>query len=185
MASLVRCRACGYVMEERKVGRVCPACGLRRSVFQPYEDKISPTRRFLLNFDAHPILVHFPQTFASILPPLVAVNLLFPRFYGQELTGVICFTALVLPLTSLGALASGLFDARLKLKRLGTPALIRKASIGSSLLLLSGANGLLVAFRGFQSEARIYVLAISLACFVCAVLLGMMGKRLIPVMMPG
>jgi rubredoxin/O-antigen/teichoic acid export membrane protein len=172
MASLVRCRACGYVMEERKVGRVCPACGLRRSVFQPYEDKISPTRRFLLNF-------------ASILPPLVAVNLLFPRLYGQELTGVICFTALVLPLTSLGALASGLFDARLKLKRLGTPALIRKASIGSSLLLLSGANGLLVAFRGFQSEARIYVLAISLACFVCAVLLGMMGKRLIPVMMPG
>jgi hypothetical protein len=167
------------------VGGVCPACGLKRSVFEPYEDKVSRRRRFLLDLDSHPILVHFPQTFASILPPLILAHLLFPTFYGQELVAVISFTALVLPLGSVGALASGLFDAKLKLKRLGTPALIRKIAAGSALLLISAANALIVAFQGFRPQTRVYVLALSLACLVCAVLLGMMGKKLIPVIMRG
>ena len=72
MSQLVRCRACGYIIKERKLGEVCPACGLKRSVFQ-----------------------------------------------------------------------------------------------------------------GYRPETRIYVLALSLACLVCAVLLGMMGKKLIPVIMRG
>ncbi len=185
MSQLVRCRACGYIIKERNLGEVCPACGLKRSVFEPYERKVSPRRQFLLDLDSHPILVHFPQTFASILPPLILANLLFPAFYGQELVAVISFTTLVLPLTSMGAVASGLFDAKLKLKRLGTPALIRKIAAGSALLLISAANALIVAFQGFRPQTRIYVLALSLACLVCAVLLGMMGKKLIPVIMRG
>lgn len=185
MSPLVRCKACGYVMQERKLGKVCPACGFRRSVFEPYKEKISPRRSFLLNLDAHPILVHFPQTFASILPLLILVDLLLPTFYPQELTAVICFTALVLPLSAVGALGSGLFDAKLKLKRLGVPALIRKIVAGCGLLLFSGAGGLVVALAGFRPETRIYLLALSLTSFVCAVLLGMMGKRLIPAILPG
>ena len=90
-----------------------------------------------------------------------------------------------LPLGSVGALASGLFDAKLKLKRLGTPALVRKAVAGSALLLISAANALVVLFQAFRTETRIYVLALSLACLVCAVLLGMMGKKLIPVIVRG
>jgi uncharacterized membrane protein len=171
-------------MKERKLGGACPACGLRRSVFEPYEERISPGRSFLLNLDSHPILVHFPQAFASILPPLILANLLFPTFYGQELVVVTSFIALVLPLTAVGAFASGLLDAKVKLKRLGTPALIRKIVIGSALLLCSTANGLVVASQGFQPETQICVLALSLASFVCAVLLGMMGKKLIHVIMP-
>ena len=185
MSQLVRCRACGYTIKEQKLGEVCPACGLKRSVFEPYEDKVSPRRRFLLDLDSHPILVHFPQTFASILPPLIVANLLLPAFYGPELIAVISFTALVLPLTSLGALASGLFDAKLKLKRLGTPALLRKAAAGGALLLISAGNALIVLFQGYRPQTRIYVLTLSLACLACAVLLGMMGKKLIPVIMRG
>ena len=185
MSKLVRCRACGYILEERKVGEVCPACGLKRSVFEPYEDKVSRRRRFLLDLDFHPILVHFPQTFASILPPLILANLLFPAFYAEQLVAVISFAALVLPLGCVGALASGLFDAKLKLKRLGTPAVIRKIAAGSALLLISAANALIVASLGFRPQTRVYVLALSLACLVCAVLLGMMGKKLIPVIMRG
>jgi hypothetical protein len=172
-------------MKESKLGEVCPACGLKRSVFEPYEDKVSPRRRFLLDLDAHPILVHFPQTFASILPPLILANLLLPAFFRDELMAVISFTALVLPLTSVGALASGLFDAKLKLKRLDTPALVRKAAVGSALLLISAANALIVVFQGYRPQTRIYVLVLSVACLACAVLLGMMGKKLIPVIMRG
>ena len=185
MSQLVRCRACGYIIQERKVGEVCPACGLKRSVFEPYEDKVAPRRRFLIDLDSHPILVHFPQTFASILPPLILANLLFPTFYAKELVAVICFTALVLPLGCVGALASGLFDAKLKLKRLGTPALIRKIAAGSALLLISTANALIIVFQGFRPQTRLFILVLSLACLACAVLLGMMGKRLIPVIMRG
>lgn len=185
MSSLVRCKACNYIIQERKLGEVCPACGFRRSVFEPYEDKVSPRRRFLLNLDLHPILVHFPQTFASILPPLILANLLFPSFYARELAAVTSFMALLLPLTTVGAFASGLFDARIKLKRLGPPALIRKIAAGSALLLFSAVGGLIVALQGFAPETRLYVLLLSLASLACAVLLGMMGKKLIPTVLPG
>ena len=185
MPSLVRCKACGYIIQERKLGKVCPACGLRRSVFEPYEDKVSPRRRFLLDLDLHPILVHFPQTFASILPPLILANLLLPSFYAQELAAVTSFSALLLPVTTVGAFLSGLFDARIKLKRLSPPALIRKISAGSALLLFSTGGGLIVALQGFTPETRIYVLLLSLASFACAVSLGAMGKKLIPTILPG
>ena len=185
MSVLVRCKACGYIMKQHKVGAVCPACGLRSKVFESYEDKVSPRRRFLLDFDAHPILIHFPQTFTSILPPLIIANLLFPWFYGEALVAVIVFTALVLPPAAIGAIASGLFDARLKLKKVTTPALLRKIAAGVGMLVFSSANALLILLRGFGAETRIIVLALALACLVCAVSLGMMGKRLIPVILPG
>jgi hypothetical protein len=172
-------------MKEQKLGEICPACGLKRSVFEPYKDPVSPRRRFLIDLDSHPILVHFPQTFASILPPLILANLLFPAFYAKELAAVISFTALVLPLTCVGALASGMFDAKLKLKRLGTPALIKKSAAGFALLLTSAANALVIVLEGFRPQTRLLVLTLSLACLVCAVLLGMMGKKLIPVIMRG
>jgi len=184
MSALVRCRACGYVMRESRVGEVCPACGFKRSVFQPYEEKISPWRRRLLDLDAHPILVHFPQALGSMLPPLVVLNLVLPDFYGPELQAVIAFVALVLPLSVLGALASGLFDGRLKFKRLGTPALVRKIAVGAALVVLSTTNAILVVAAGYQA-VQFYVLGLSLASFVCAVLLGMMGKRLLGCILPG
>ncbi|MBN2023245.1 MAG: hypothetical protein JW809_10690 [Pirellulales bacterium] len=183
MSALVRCRACGYVMREVKVRDVCPACGFKKSVFQPHEEKISPRRRFLLDLDAHPILVHFPQCFASILPPLVAVHLLLPDFYGPELAAVIGFVSLVLPLSVVGAIASGLFDASLKLKRLDTPALVCKIAAGVALLLLSAANTLLILLWGL-APAKLFILGLSLGCLVCAILLGMMGKKLIAAILP-
>ncbi len=185
MSPLVRCKACGYLMKQRKLGKVCPACGLRSSVFEPYQEKISARRSFLLNLDLHPILVHFPQSFASILPPLILTQLLLPTFYREQLIAVTSFTALVLPLTTAAAFAAGLFDAKIKLKRLVMPALIRKIAAGSALLLFSAANGLVVALHGYNGETQVYVLALSVASFVCAVLLGMMGKKLIPAILPG
>jgi len=172
-------------MKEVKLGEVCPACGLRRSVFEPYEDKVSARRRFILDLDLHPILVHFPQTLATILPPLIVATILFPTFYGQELLVVAGFTALVLPAAAVGALISGLIDARVKLKTLRTPALVRKIAAACSLLAFSAVNALIVAFYGCQPGNRVWILALSVASFLCAVLLGMMGKRLIPVIRPG
>ena len=35
MKKYVRCKACGYIMEEGKVGDRCPACGAPRAALVP------------------------------------------------------------------------------------------------------------------------------------------------------
>ncbi len=185
MSQLVRCKACGYIMRERRVRKVCPACGLPKKVFEPYAERISPTMSLILNLDLHPILVHFPQAFASILPFLAVATIWFRTVYCDELTVVLCFTAIALPVTTLGAFVSGLVDAKTKLKRLTTPALIKKMTAGAALFLFSAGNALIIVRAGYVPGTRVYVLLLSIASLVCAVLLGMMGKKLIPVIMAG
>ncbi|MEE9602191.1 MAG: hypothetical protein V3V75_02735, partial [Thermoguttaceae bacterium] len=140
MAQLLRCKACGYLIREDKLRKVCPACGLRRKIFEPYEPRISAWRSFILDLDLHPILVHFPQAFCTILPLLVLGRIAMPSFYAQQLDAVIQFTVLLLPLTVVGAILSGLIDAKVKLKRLRNPAPLRKIITGNLLLALSIAN---------------------------------------------
>ena len=50
---LVRCRPCGYVMKKSELDKigVCPACGLPHNVFEPYREKVSPKRLFILSLD--------------------------------------------------------------------------------------------------------------------------------------
>lgn len=46
---LVRCRPCGYVMKKVHSEReFVPACGLPHTVFEPYREKVSAKRLFLL-----------------------------------------------------------------------------------------------------------------------------------------
>jgi len=185
MAQLLRCKACGYLIREDKLRKVCPACGLRRKIFEPYEPRISAWRSFILDLDLHPILVHFPQAFCTILPLLVLGRIAMPSFYAQQLDAVIQFTVLLLPLTVVGAILSGLIDAKVKLKRLRNPAPLRKIIVGTLLLALSVANAAVVSLGGFDQTTRLYVLLLSSATLACAVLLGMMGKKLIAAILPG
>ena len=57
---LVRCRPCGYVMKKSELDKVgvCPACGLPHTVFEPYREKVSANRLFILGLDIHPIVIH-------------------------------------------------------------------------------------------------------------------------------
>ena len=185
MPEFVRCKPCGYVSRKDALRRVCPACGAALSAFEPYEDRVSAARRLILNLDLHPILVHAPQTFAAFLPGLVAVAMLFPSLYPAELRAVVCFTALVLPLSVIGAILSGLLDGKVKFKRLGVPLVVRKIVIGACLLMISTVNGAIVLAGGFQDGTRLLVLSLGVASLVCAVLLGVTGKKLILPILPG
>jgi MFS-type transporter involved in bile tolerance (Atg22 family) len=91
---------------------------------------------------------------------------------------------LALPLAAVGAIASGLLDAKVKLKRLDAPALIRKMAAGSALVSFSAVGALVVALQGFRPRVQTYALALSLGFFICAVLLGSMGKKPIPAILP-
>lgn len=185
MPQLVRCKPCGYVSREDKLGKVCPACGASLKAFEPYEDKVSPRRRFILNLDLHPILIHAPQTFAAILPLVVLVGILFPAFYASQVIAVAAFTALILPPAVLGAIFSGLVDGKVKMKKLTTPLLLRKIALGCCLLAVSSANAAIIIVGGFQPGTKLWVLFFSAASFVCAVLLGRTGKQLILPILPG
>ena len=64
MKTMIRCKACGYIMEGGKLGDKCPACGAPKTAFEPYTDPMAAPRRKMLNLQLHPIAVHFPITFA-------------------------------------------------------------------------------------------------------------------------
>ena len=185
MPEFMRCKPCGYISRKDALRRVCPACGAPLTAFEPYEDRVSAARRSILNLDLHPILVHAPQTFATLLPGLVMVAMLFPGFYANELNAVVCFTSLILPLSVVGAIVSGLIDGKVKFKRLGVPLVMLKMVAGACLLLLSIVNAAIVLVGGFQASVRPFVLVLGAASFLCAVLLGHTGKKLILPILPG
>jgi len=185
MAKLIRCRPCGYVGTQAETGQPCPACGAAATAFEPYEDKVSARRRFILDLDLHPILVHAPQAFATLLPLLAAVGICLPAFYETELAAVVIFHALILPPSVVGAIISGLIDGRTKMKRLKARFLVRKIILGLCLLAISGAGAAVVALGGFQQGTKLPVLVLGVASFGCAVLLGRTGKRLIIPILPG
>ncbi len=178
---LVRCRPCGYVMKASELGDVCPACGLPRNVFEPYRERVSPNRLFLLNLDIHPIAIHLSQTLVAFTPVLIVFHWLFPEFQATVVHSVINFSIVMLPLSLIASFVSGLIDGITRFKTLRTPMLSSKIIYSSLALVISFVQ--LMFFK--PSEYNWLTLLISLAVFGCAVKLGLIGKHLIDVILPG
>ncbi len=178
---LVRCRPCGYVMKASDLGDVCPACGLPRNVFEPYRERVSANRLFLLSLDIHPIAIHLSQTFVALTPLLIIFHWIFPDFQEVIIHSVINFSIIALPFTLIISFVSGLVDGITRFKTLRTPMLKSKI-IFSSLILVLAFFQLIVFTPG---EYQWYTILISLAALACAFKLGLIGKRLIDVILPG
>jgi len=178
---LVRCRPCGYVMKESDLGDVCPACGLPRSVFEPYREKVSANRLFILALDIHPIAIHLSQTFVALTPLLIIFHLLFPDVQETMVHSVINFSIFALPFSLILSFISGLIDGITRFKTLRTPMLRSKIIFSSSILVLAFVQ-LIIFIPGTYTWLTILL---SLAAFGCAVKLGLLGKHLIDVILPG
>ncbi len=185
MPELVRCKPCGYVCRKDSLRGVCPACGVGEKAFEPYEDRVSAKRRIILSLDLHPIIVHAPQTFASLLPALVLAAVLFPALYPDELKAVIYFVALILPPGVAAAIASGVIDGKARFKKLKTPLIVQKIIAGSALMGVSIATASVLLIGGFNSGTMPFLIGLSIASFVSAVLLGRAGGRLMGPILPG
>ncbi|MGZ2369995.1 rubredoxin-like domain-containing protein [Ancylomarina sp. YFZ004] len=181
MKELVRCRPCGYVMEKDKLGDVCPACGLPHKVFEPYREKVSLNRLFVLNLDLHPIAIHLSQTFMALIPLLLLKQIVFPNFYHEESAIVIHFCIALLPLTMLLAFITGIIDGITRFKSLKPPLLRNKLIFG---VLIIGVSVALFFMKNIEGQKAIFLL-ISLAGLALAVILGLIGKRLLTVILPG
>ena len=181
---LVRCRPCGYVMKKSELGTgVCPACGLPHTVFEPYREKVSAKRLFILALDIHPIAIHLSQTFVAMIPGLMIFHLIFPHFFPEVLHPVITFSVFVFPLTLILSFLSGLLDGLTRFKTLHTPLLKSKIIYGVIIFVLSVLMLVHTILRPLDYGTIMILLG--LASLGCAVRLGLMGKELINVILPG
>jgi len=185
MKQYVRCRACGNIMEEGKVRDCCPACGLPKTVFEPYKLTISEKRKMILGFHIHPMIVHFPQalTILGLLMILVIPWIFEPVRTNLVVTHKVLMT--LLPFTVVGALLSGMFDGKVRFKKLGTPMLKKKIVLGSAFFASSTAAAIFVYFDFTHTLPLAVEIVALFICSLCAVILGLIGSKLIDLKMPG
>ena len=181
MKELVRCRACGFVIEADKLGDVCPACGLPRKVFEPYREKVSLNRLLLLNFDLHPIAIHLSQALVIVIPFLIFITNFFKNFQPEIMKSVLIFSVFVFPFTIVLAIGTGIVDGLTRFKTLVTPLLYRKIFASSVILILSIALFFIAPYEHYS----ILTMLISLVSLATGVQLGLWGKKLINVILPG
>jgi hypothetical protein len=181
MKELVRCRPCGFVMDADKLGDVCPACGMPRKVFEPYRERVSRNRLILLNFDLHPIAIHLSQALVIAIPLLVILTNFFKQFQPEVLNHVLLFSVFVFPFTLVLAIITGVIDGLTRFKTLATPIL--RVKIIFSIIILTLSVGLF--FVAPKGDLYILALILSILSLGAGFQLGLWGKKLINVILPG
>jgi hypothetical protein len=181
MKELVRCRPCGFVIDSDKLGDVCPACGMPRKVFEPYRERVSRNRLLLLNFDLHPIAIHLSQALVILIPFLTIFIKLFNSFYPVLLKDVLVFSTVVFPFTLIIAIMTGIVDGLTRFKTLNTPLLLRKILASSVIMILS----IMLYFVARYEDFGVLTVGISFVSLATGIQLGLWGKKLINVILPG
>ncbi len=183
---LVRCKSCGYIMEAEKVGQLCPACGVPARQFEPYDDKLSEKRRMILEFHIHPVIVHMPQALSALLVVFcLALFLPLGGFLGK-LADTSQVLALLLPFTAIAAIASGIYDGKLRFRSLKPILLKRKILLGLGFLVCSTAGAVIAGTLGLGNTLNVLLLlACSAASLGCGAFLGIIGSRLGIAKFPG
>jgi peptidoglycan/LPS O-acetylase OafA/YrhL len=168
-------------MEADKLGDVCPACGLPRKVFEPYRERVSPNRLLLLNFDLHPIVIHLSQAFVIAIPILAMLKNIFGDFQPDMIQHVLIFSVFIFPFTLVFAIITGIIDGLTRFKTLKTPLLRVKIIFSIIILALSVA----MFFIGPKEDFYWITIILSVLALAAGVQLGLWGKKLINVILPG
>jgi uncharacterized membrane protein/rubredoxin len=185
MKTYIRCKACGFIMDEGHLKDLCPACGLPKTVFEPYTKKISSKRQFIIDQHLHPIGVHFPQVFIAII-----IGMLFFAFWVDDpLRGEFLIAAklavLAFPFSVALGFITGLIDGKVRFKKLNTPLLINKIIVGIVIQVLSIIIFTLYWINGFTTGTMQMIILLSLLSAICGVYLGRAGSSMFNSMMAG
>lgn len=186
MPNLVKCKACGYVTYEGRIKDVCPACGVPAKMFEPYTDPVTEKRRRILKLNIHPIIVHFPQSFAFTLFILAVLSLATPLQINKSLHCAIQVLSSALPFSLIIALLTGLVDGKTRFHRVTTPFLKKKIIFGLSFLFTS----IFIAIIAFTLPLpSVSVMALLIVLTMTAVgfsiALGLIGDELMDAKFPG
>lgn len=184
MENLIRCRVCGYIMKESRKSALCPACGVKRSAFEPYHETVSAGRRMVLNQHVHGITVNFPQALITLFFLSLMTGWFFSRFQ-EDLSIIVRYIGALLPLAVIGGIATGIVDGRTRFKRFITP--IIRIKIITGILSLCVSIAIFILSRGFvfSSEGTIVLVGLSLCGMACGVVLGKLGASLVCTKVPG
>lgn len=185
MKQNVKCKACGYIMREDRLGDTCPACGVPRKSFEPWVSNLSPRRSFILGLDLHPIMLHFPQAFSVLVPVLILADQLVPLPRGIEVTQAIRVLSILVFPAAVGAFVAGLIDGHTRFKKFNTTSLITKIVIGSVFLGASFALAFTAFMNYTMDPVRWTIFALALVCIAFQVALAQIGKRLMCAYLPG
>ena len=164
-----------------KLGDVCPACGLPRKVFEPYREKVSLNRLKILNLDLHPIMIHLSQSLVILIPALIIMTRFFSGFQPEMMNNVLVFSVFVFPFTLVLAITTGVIDGLTRFKTLKTPLL--RVKIIFSIIILALSIG--IFFVAPKEELYVLTLVLSILSLAAGVQLGLWGKKLINVILPG
>jgi len=186
MANLIRCKACGYVTKEGKIKDICPACGVPAKMFAPYTDPVSEKRRMLLDLHIHPIMVHFPEAFTITLFLLAASSYFAPAAIKEALFSSIQVISLLLPFFVILSIITGLFDGKIRFRKVTTPLLKKKIIIGALFLIISIALAFVAFSEGISvSPVREYFILLTIIAVACGTGLGLLGGHLMDAKFPG
>ena len=185
MKTYIRCKACGFIMDENHLKDLCPACGLPKTVFEPYTKKISPQRQFIIDQHIHPISVHFPQVFIAVIVVMLSLAFWVDDPLRGEFLVAAKLSILGFPLSVFLGFITGLIDGKIRFKKLNTPLLKNKTIVGIILQLLSIAVFILYWVNGFTPVTMQIIILLSILSALCGVYLGRAGSSMFNSMMAG
>jgi len=134
----------------------------------------------------HPMVIHFPVAFTASTFALSLFSLFFPRFLAGLATNLLVVMTAVLPLTVLAGWAAGMFDGRIRFRRVTTPLLVRKMAMGGSVFLETLAAAVLMFAFGLDPVWVRIVIAVLLGISLGAVaVLAKIGASLLCAKSPG
>jgi uncharacterized membrane protein len=186
MANLMKCKACGFVIEQGKIKDVCPACGVPAKMFEPYTHPVSEKRRRILDLHTHPVLVHFPQAFALTLFLLSLFAFFVPAAVQEAFSSTIKVLSALLPFFVIPAIATGLLDGKLRFRRVTTPLLKQKIILALVFFIVSVfMAGLALSGQLLTTPAHVIFTLLALIPSLCGALLGLIGGKLLDAKFPG
>lgn len=180
MKKLYRCKVCSYILERTDPPGICPACGVRGKIFEEFESPVSKKRRKMLDLHVHPVMVHLPNAFAASMFLISFLRILGIVKEQSVFMGMLKAIVMVLPFSAILAAMAGIFDGKLRFKRIDTPHLKKKLVLAGFFIVISASLFLIQYFLDLEpSTYNIVVLVFSAVLLGVAMTLGLIGGRLI------
>lgn len=180
MNKLYKCKVCGFVTKRKALPELCPACGFKGKIFEEFEPTISAKRRKALGLHAHSAIVHFP---IAVVTYIFAVNFFilvkiipWHSEFGASLKAMVW----LLPFVALFGVLSGLYDGKMRFKKINTPLLKKKIVLSGFLLVISTSLFVLqIVLELNQLSYNLLILVSGTVLMGIVTVLGLIGGTLL------
>ena len=180
MNKLYKCKVCGFVTKRKALPDLCPACGFKGKIFEEFEPTVSVKRRKALELHAHSALVHFP---IAVITYIFFINLFILAkiiLWHSVFVGSLEAMVWLLPFVTLFGMLSGLYDGKLRFKKVSTPLLKKKIFLSILLIVISTSLFVLqFVLELDQSSFSLLILLFSIVLLGIVTILGLLGGTLL------